>query len=79
MFLIPVSDLRATDPRHQLASRSAPPVHRVLAQSEAAAAPARLSGRPQTRSRMPRDLERLPEGVVSRIRDGMPICTAGQS
>jgi hypothetical protein len=39
---LPVSGLRATDPRHQLVSHLTLLVHRVLAQSKAAAAPARL-------------------------------------
>jgi hypothetical protein len=51
----------------------------VLAQSEAAVAPACPSGLPSTHPRMPRDPGGLPEDVVSHIRDGMPICTAGQS
>jgi hypothetical protein len=79
MDYLPVSGLRAKGLQHQLATYSAQPVHRVLAQSEVAEAPAHPSRLPPTRSRMPRDPERLPEDVVSRIRDGTPICTAGRS
>lgn len=79
MDYLPVSDLRAKGLRHQLAAYPVQPVHRVLAQSEAAEAPAHPSRLPPTRSRTPRDPEWLPEDVVSRIRDGTPICTAGRS
>ena len=79
MDYLPVSVLRAKDLQHQLATYSAQPVHRVLAQSEAAEVPAHPSRLPLPHSRMPRDPERPPEGVVSRIRGGTPICTAGRS
>jgi hypothetical protein len=39
-------------------------------------ASAHLSGRAPTRSRMPRDPERLPENIASRIQNRMPVCTA---
>ena len=79
MDCLPVSGHRAKVLQHPLAIYSDQPAHPVLAQSEAAEAPVHPSRPPPTRSRMPRDPERLPEDVVSRIRDGKPICTAGQS
>jgi hypothetical protein len=79
MDYLPVSGLRAKGLRHQLATHPVQPDHRVLAQSEVAEAPAHPPRLSPTRSRMPRDPERPPEDVVSRIRDGTPICTAGRS
>lgn len=79
MDYLPVSGLRAKGLRDQLEVYSVQQVHRVLAQSEAVEVPAHPSRLPPTRSRMPRDPEQLPEDVVSRIRDGTPICTAGRS
>lgn len=79
MDYLPVSGLRAKGLRDQLASYSVQLVHRVLVQSEVAEVPDRPSRLPPKRSRMLRDPERLPEDVVSRIRDGTPICTAGRS
>jgi hypothetical protein len=78
---VPASGLRATGRLRQLqqASHSARLACHVLAQSEAAVAPACPSGLPSTHLRMPRDSEGRPEGVAYHIRDGMPICTAGQS
>jgi hypothetical protein len=41
-----------------------------------ALASAHLSGRARMRPRMPRDPERLPENIASRIQNIMPFCTA---